>query len=51
MSHQTELLEETQLSEITEKVHSLILHNDDYNTFDFVIQTLIEVCDHDALQA
>jgi ATP-dependent Clp protease adaptor protein ClpS len=34
MSHQTELLEETQLSEVTEKVHSLI-----------------EVCDHEALQA
>jgi ATP-dependent Clp protease adaptor protein ClpS len=29
----------------------LILHNDDYNTFDFVIDTLIEVCDHDPLQA
>ncbi|MHC1707211.1 MAG: ATP-dependent Clp protease adaptor ClpS [Bacteroidales bacterium] len=29
----------------------LILHNDDHNTFDFVIDTLIEVCEHDPLQA
>ncbi|MFO7722385.1 MAG: ATP-dependent Clp protease adaptor ClpS [Bacteroidales bacterium] len=29
----------------------LILYNDDVNTFDFVIETLVEVCDHDLLQA
>jgi ATP-dependent Clp protease adaptor protein ClpS len=29
----------------------LILHNDDFNTFDHVIDTLIEVCGHDSLQA
>ncbi len=29
----------------------LILHNDDYNSFDHVIRSLIEVCDHDAVQA
>jgi len=29
----------------------LILFNDDVNTFDFVIDTLIEVCGHDPLQA
>lgn len=29
----------------------LILFNDDVNTFEFVIETLIEVCGHDALQA
>ena len=29
----------------------LVLHNDDVNTFDFVIDTLIEVCSHDPLQA
>jgi len=29
----------------------LILHNDDFNSFDFVIETLIEVCNHDPLQA
>jgi len=30
---------------------NLVVHNDDVNTFDFVIQTLIEVCGHDTLQA
>ena len=29
----------------------LILHNDDVNTFDFVIESLIDICDHDAVQA
>jgi len=29
----------------------LILHNDDFNTFDFVIESLIEICKHDPLQA
>ncbi len=29
----------------------LILFNDETNTFDFVIQTLIDVCDHEHLQA
>ncbi len=29
----------------------LILHNDDVNTFDYVINCLIEICDHDYVQA
>jgi ATP-dependent Clp protease adaptor protein ClpS len=29
----------------------LILFNDDVNSFDFVIDSLIEVCDHDPEQA
>ncbi len=29
----------------------LVLHNDDYHTFDYVINALIEICDHDILQA
>lgn len=29
----------------------LILHNDDFHTFDFVINSLIEICGHDFEQA
>ena len=29
----------------------LVLHNDEINTFDFVIEALIDVCDHDQVQA
>ncbi len=31
--------------------NSLILHNDEVNTFDFVIESLIEVCEHTTEQA
>jgi len=30
---------------------SLILYNDDINTFDHVIKSLVEVCGHDPVQA
>jgi len=29
----------------------LILHNDDYHSFDYVIESLIQICDHDQEQA
>lgn len=31
--------------------HDLIIYNDDVNTFDFVIETLIKICGHEAVQA
>ncbi len=31
--------------------NELILFNDDVNSFDFVIESLVEVCDHDIVQA
>ncbi len=34
-----------------ESTRELVLFNDDFNTFDFVIETLIELCDHDPIQA
>lgn len=29
----------------------LILYNDDHNSFEYVIQAMVEVCGHDAVQA
>ncbi|HAJ98433.1 MAG TPA: Clp protease ClpS [Bacteroidales bacterium] len=29
----------------------LVVHNDDVNTFDFVIETLMDVCNHEQHQA
>lgn len=34
-----------------EAVKALILYNDDVNTFEFVTESLIKVCKHDAIQA
>jgi len=39
------------VSQKKEELHSLILYNDDINTFDFVIETLVEVCEHSPMQA
>jgi ATP-dependent Clp protease adaptor protein ClpS len=33
------------------RVRDLVLYNDDVNTFDFVIECLVEICKHDLLQA
>jgi ATP-dependent Clp protease adaptor protein ClpS len=30
---------------------SIVVYNDDVNTFDWVIRSLVEVCEHDPLQA
>ena len=37
--------------ENTKDEKKLILFNDDVNTFDYVIDTLVEVCGHDRMQA
>jgi len=40
-----------ELETLVQAPKALIIHNDEYNTFDFVIETLIEVCGHEPLQA
>lgn len=35
----------------TQHVSVLVLHNDDVNTFEFVMDTLEEVCEHSPVQA
>ena len=37
--------------EVLSKPYRLDLHNDDHNTFDWVIQCLIKVCNHEYEQA
>lgn len=29
----------------------LVLHNDDVNTFEYVVDSLVEICEHDSIQA
>lgn len=36
---------------ITEEYHSLIVWNDEVNTFEWVIETLVDVCGHSVEQA
>lgn len=43
-------IEELQDQE-TVNERNLILHNDDYHTFDFVIDSLVEICEHEVHQA
>jgi ATP-dependent Clp protease adaptor protein ClpS len=47
----TEVLQSEALETVVGSSSSLVVHNDDYNTFDHVIETLIELCGHDPQQA
>lgn len=40
-----------QEEEVKSALKSLVLFNDDHNTFDYVIKSLIEVCRHETEQA
>jgi ATP-dependent Clp protease adaptor protein ClpS len=41
----------SKVREILSKPYKLILHNDDHNTFDWVITCLMKVCKHEQEQA
>ena len=43
--------EDVMVDEVGVLTSQLVIHNDDYNTFDWVIQALIEVCKHSSEQA
>ncbi|PKR80524.1 Clp protease ClpS [Brumimicrobium salinarum] len=47
----TETLFEEEVLEQKVAEHNLIVYNDDVNTFDHVIESLIKVCKHKPLQA
>jgi len=40
-----------EVNENLESLKQLVLFNDDFNSFDFIIQSLIEVCEHETMQA
>jgi ATP-dependent Clp protease adaptor protein ClpS len=46
---ESDVLIETEEVEVGNK--QIVLYNDDFNTFDFVIQSLVKVCKHETLQA
>ena len=46
-----ETLEEVQLNEKVLDFKDLIIYNDDVNTFEHVIESLIEICNHSSIQA
>lgn len=47
----TKKQEEVEVAEQDLLENKVILFNDEVNTFDFVIECLIEICGHDAIQA
>lgn len=46
---QVETLEEVVTEDVD--IYSIVLYNDDVNTFEFVIESLVDLCDHDPIQA
>ncbi|NND07848.1 MAG: ATP-dependent Clp protease adaptor ClpS [Saprospiraceae bacterium] len=51
LSHETEEYVETEKGVGTGSFSALIVHNDDVNTFDWVIECLIEILQHTQAQA
>ncbi len=51
MSTKEEVLEKPVTDTKKKKQNEIILYNDDYNTFDHVIESLIYACDHTPEQA
>lgn len=51
MSTREKLSEELLVDEATVKQNEIVLFNDDVNTFEHVIDTLIDVCEHTPEQA
>lgn len=48
---QREYDQEVAILEKEDDVYKIVLWNDDVNTFDYVIESLIEICDHTFEQA
>ncbi|MBQ0769031.1 MAG: ATP-dependent Clp protease adaptor ClpS [Bizionia sp.] len=51
MSTKEKVLEQIKVEEKEKENNEIVLYNDDVNTFDYVIDTLIYACDHTPEQA
>ena len=51
MSTKEQVLEEVKIDDLLQNESIIVLYNDDVNTFDHVINTLVRVCKHEPLQA
>jgi ATP-dependent Clp protease adaptor protein ClpS len=51
MGASTKSKNESIAKEITSRPYRLVLHNDDYNTFQHVINCLVDICGHEYEQA
>ena len=51
MSYQEQVLEQVDVLEQEQFENQIVLFNDDVNTFDHVIETLVYVCEHSPIQA
>ncbi len=51
MSTKEKVLEEVLEKTIDQNNNEIVLYNDDVNTFDHVIETLMHTCEHTSLQA
>lgn len=53
MSTEEQILEKELTKTLTkeDKENEIVVFNDDVNTFDYVIEMLIRICDHNPLQA
>ncbi len=51
MSSKEKVKEEVLVDTLEQSLNEIVLYNDDVNTFDHVIDTLIYACEHDTEQA
>lgn len=51
MSTKEKIQEDLDVDTLEKNQNEIVLHNDDVNTFDYVIDTLIYACDHTPEQA
>ena len=51
MSSKEQIKEAVEISEFRDKFNEIVLFNDDVNTFEHVIETLVATCNHSYVQA